>query len=450
MCRDSPPPSTWLQLPLQTRAVFALRRIVKPTGSTARAPFWRRLPRLTSRERKIVAVLGTANLIDSYDVAIMGLALPQIQQGLSIEEHEVGRVGAAVRLGVLPAVVLTLLADGFGRRRLLLVTILGFTFATFFTAFVSSALEFTLLQFLARTFIAGEGMLAVVVIAEELRAGHRGWGIGILSAMGTLGHGVAALAFSIINWLPYGWRALYVVGVVPLLLVAWFRRSLEETQRFRAQRLEPANAWRRTMRPLRGLVRAYPGRLLALCGAIFPLAFVLDASLIFVSKTLQEVHGYTPAMVTLLFLTMGVTAPVGNLVAGALGDRWGRKRVLTLAILVNGLAIAGFYNLSGALLPLVFGCMLLSLNIVSPLFAALGTELFPTSYRSTASGVRQIVATVGGALGLMVESVAYGALGSHTAAITAMLVLLPISPLVVGLFLPETANRELEEIAPER
>lgn len=405
---------------------------------------------MNPRERKIVAVLGTANLIDSYDVAIMGLALPQIQQGLGIQEHHVGRLAAAVRLGVLPAVLLTLLADGFGRRRLLLVTILGFTLATFLTAFVASALEFTFLQFLARTFIAGEGMLAVVVIAEELRARHRGWGIGILSAMGTLGHGVAALAFSLINWLPYGWRALYVVAVIPLLLIAWFRRSLEETKRFQAQQLHPANAWERTVRPVRGLIRAYPGRLIALCGAIFPLAFVLDASLMFVSKTLQEVHGYTPAMVTLLFLTMGVSAPVGNLVAGALGDRWGRKRVLTLAIMINGLSVAAFYNLSGAWLPVAFGCMLLSLNIVSPLFAALGTELFPTSYRSTASGVRQVVATIGGALGLTVESTLYTALGSHTGAISAMVALMPISPLVVALFLPETANRELEEIAPER
>lgn len=394
-------------------------------------------------------MLGTANLIDSYDIAIMGLALPQIQKGLGIEEDEVGTVGAIVRLGVLPAVLLTLLADAFGRRRLLLATILGFTAATFFTAFSRSATDFVALQFLARTFIAAEGMLAVVVIAEEFRARHRGWGIGILSAMGTLGHGLAALIFSAIHYLPYGWRSLYVLGVLPLLLVAWFRRSLRETRRFENQTFEERSVWQRTRRPLGRLFRLYPGRLAVLCAALFPLAFVLDSALIFVSKTLQEVHGYSPGAVTLLFLSMGISAPLGNLVAGAIGDRWGRKRVLTAGLAVNGLSIFAFYQLEGIWIPLAFGSMLLSLNIVSPLFAALGAELFPTSFRSTASGVRQVVSTIGGATGLLAEGWLYGQLGSHAAAITAMLVLLPLAPLMVALFLPETANRELEEIAPE-
>ncbi len=431
---------------LPTRARPTSREAVPRFGHWLRRRKWLRLSR---RERRTVAVLGTANLIDSYDIAIMGLALPQIQQGLGIEEQEVGTVGAVVRLGVLPAVFLTLLADTFGRRRLLLITILAFTLATFVTAFSRSAAEFATLQFLARTFIAAEGMLAVVVIAEEFRARHRGWGIGILSAMGTLGHGLAALVFSTIHYLPYGWRALYVLGVVPLLLIAWFRRSLRETRRFRSLREHSPAAWQEAARPVRRLLQLYPGRLVALCAALFPLAFVLDTSLIFVSKTLQEVHGYSPGHVTLLFLCMGAAAPIGNLLAGVVGDRWGRKRVLTAGLLVNGLSIFAFYQLEGIWVPLAFASMLLSLNIVSPLFAALGAELFSTSFRSTASGVRQVVATMGGATGLMVEGWLYGMLGSHGAAITTMLLLLPIAPLMVVLFLPETAKRELEEIAPE-
>jgi len=40
--------------------------------------------------------------------------------------------------------------------------------------------------------------------------------------------------------------------------------------------------------------------------------------------------------------------------------------------------------------------------------------------------------------------------GSHAAAITAMLLVTPLAPGIVALFLPETASRELEEISPER
>jgi len=409
---------------------------------------------LTAYEWRVVAVLGTANFIDSYDVAILGFALPQIQEGLGIEERAVGALTAIIRLGVLPAVLFTLLADSLGRRRLLLITILGFTGATFATAFSGDAAQFAALQFIARMFIVAEGMLAVVVIAEEIRARYRGWGIGVLSAFGTFGHGLASVIFAVVDYLPYGWRALYALGVLPLLLIAWFRRSLRETRRFVAyeeqQLVAQEAAWRQALAPVGRLVRMYPGRLVALCAALFPVAFTLDAALIFVSKTLQQVHGYAPGQVTLLFLTVGVTAPVGNIVAGWLGDRWGRKRVLVWAMLANGLSVAGFYNLSGVGVPLAFGVMLLSLQIVSPLFAALGAEVFPTSCRSTASGVRQVVTTIGGACGLWVEGQLYGYLGTHTAAITALLIALPIAPLIVWLFLPETANRELEEVAPEK
>jgi formate/nitrite transporter FocA (FNT family) len=94
--------------------------------------------------------------------------------------------------------------------------------------------------------------------------------------------------------------------------------------------------------------------------------------------------------------------------------------------------------------------MVMTLTMVLVLVAALGGELFPTSYRSTASGVRAVVATLGAALGLWTEGRLYGLVGSHAAAITLMLAVTPIAPLVVACFLPETAARELEEISPER
>ncbi len=407
---------------------------------------------LTTYEWRVVAVLGTANFIDSYDIAILGLALPQIQEGLAIAESQVGALTAIIRLGVLPALLFTLLADSLGRRRVLLLTILGFTLATFITAFAANKSQFAAFQFVARMFIVAEGMLAVVVIAEEIRARHRGWGIGVLSAFGALGHGLASVIFALVEILPYGWRALYALGALPLLLLAWFRRSLRETRRFVAyrERVNDQSAWRTAVVPVKHLIRMYPGRLIALCAALFPVAFTLDAALIFVSKTLQQTHGYAPAQVTVLFLTVGVAAPLGNLLAGWLGDRWGRKRVLVAAMITNALGLLAFYNWSGPLVPVAFGVMLFSLQIVSPLFAALGAELFPTSYRSTASGVRQVVMTIGGAIGLWVEGNLYSYFGSHPAAITALVLALPVAPLIVWFWLPETAKRELDEVSPER
>jgi MFS family permease len=397
----------------------------------------------------VLLALGVANLVDNYDGALLGMALPQIQAGLGVADDAIGRMLAVVRLGVLPAVALTVLADRIGRRDLLLVTIVGFTLATFATALVAGPAGFMAVQFVARAFIATENMLAIVVIAEEFDARNRGWGIGMLGAMGAFGYGLASLVFSLVDWLPYGWRALYVLGVAPLLLVAWFRRSLEETERFAVHRAA-RGADDPVLQPLRSLVRMYPGRLLALGAVIVPFAFVIETAMFFASKFLQETHGYAPRDIAVMYLTVGVFGLLGNVVAGTLGDRFGRKLVLGVGLLVNGLAVLGFYNLEGWLVPFCWGAMVMCVTMVVVLFAALGSELFPTSYRSTATGARAIMATFGAAGGLWLEGLLYAHVGSHAAAITSMLVLVPITPLIVAVFLPETARRELEEVSPER
>lgn len=410
------------------------------------------MPPLTARQWRILLALGVANLVDNYDGALLGMALPQIQAGLQISDDVIGRLLAAVRLGVVPAVLLTVLADRMGRRNVLLVTIVGFTVFTFLTALAVDAHAFMTLQFIARAFIAAENMLAIVVIAEEFDARNRGWGIGMLGALGAFGYGLASITYSFVEALPYGWRALYVLGVLPLPFVAWFRRSLEETRRFTAQRAarRDGGGVRATLQPVRNLVRMYPGRMLALGAALFPFAFVTETAMFFPSKFLQEAHGYRPRDVAAMYLTVGVFGLLGNVVAGALGDRFGRKRVLVAGLLLNGSAAACFYNLDGWLVPLAWGVMVMTVTMTVVLFAALGSELFPTSYRSTASGVRSVIGTVGAASGLWLQAVLFVQVGSLAGAITTMLVLVPIAPLIVALCLPETANRELEEVSPER
>jgi len=428
-----------------------------PAERTARKPWWLkvqphlgRAPALTRHQWQLLGMVGAANLFDNYGVALMALALPQIQSGLGVSEAEVGGVIGLVRLGVIPAILFTVLADYIGRRLLLLWTIVGLTSCTFLTGFARDPQQFTVLQFLARMFIAGEAMLAVVVIAEEFDAETRGWGIGILAALGTLGHGLAAIIFAVVNVLPFGWRMLYVLGAAPLVLLTWFRRSLGETQRFEThQRARLTSGVQTALEPFRNLVRMYPGRMVALCAALFPFVFVMETAMIFMPKSLQQVHGYSPAGVALLNLTMVALAPIGNVVGGSLADRFGRKRVLAASILLNAAAIGLFYNTGGRWIPPIFGVMLLTLTMSLVLFAALGSELFPTSYRSTASGVRAVVATLGAALGFWVEGRLYSRFGSHAGAITAMLVVTPIAPLIIALFLPETAKQELEDIAPE-
>ena len=112
-------------------------------------PWLGRPPALTPRQWRVLSVMGAAGYVEHYDLALLALALPQIQTGLGVADADVGALIAIVRLGVMPALLLTVLADRLGRQRLLVATILGVTYCTFLTAFVRSAAEFAALQFLA-------------------------------------------------------------------------------------------------------------------------------------------------------------------------------------------------------------------------------------------------------------------------------------------------------------
>jgi len=415
----------------------------------------RLLPRmqpLSSRERSVLAATCLSSLGSFYTLAVTALALPQIQRGLSIPEDELGSLFALLRFGTLFSLALAVLADRMGRRRLLIASVAGCALCNLATAFAPSGMALAWLQLGARCFLGGQILLAVVVVSEELSAENRGWGLGVLSAVGGLGGAVTVLAYAFVEHLPYGWRFLFVVGSFGLLCVPWLWRSLQETQRFSDHRdqVDVSSADAPAWAPLRDILRLHGWRLAALAGVIAPIAVILEPGSVFISKHLQDGLGYSPGEVGLLIAVCGIATPLGNMLAGTISDRFGRRPVTVLVSLLLSIAIAVFYNGTGAVaVALGLALIFLSIGGIMVLHAALATELFPTGFRSTAAGLREAVTTVGASLGLWTLSLLYGATGSYPVSITWVLLLTPISPLIV-LLIPETARRELEEIAPDR
>lgn len=405
-----------------------------------------RPPEAIPREhRNILLLVGAAYFIAGYDVNIYGLAIRQIQQSFDIAEGDLGRVIVVLRLGMIPALFLAYLADRIGRRMLLMATLAGASVATIWTAFAQTLPEFIAAQTLARVCIYTEEMLCVVVIAEEFSERTRGWAMGQLGALGALGAGGAALMFGFINLLPYGWRAIYFIGAIPLLWLLWARRSLPETKRF----AERAASGEKT-RPLTSLVRNYPGRLALVVAVAATFAFGIGSTVTLFSAYLQKTHGWLPWQVTTLTLSAGFIAILGNTVAGTLSDRYGRRLVLSICAVVASLSFSVFFGVaSGLWLALFWTIALFTLLAADVLIAALGAELFPTSHRTLAASIRFFASLTGGALGLLAEAEVFKITGSHGSAIALMTLLTPLCVIPIW-FLPEPAKRTLEDIAAER
>ncbi len=392
-------------------------------------------------------IASTAGFFDQYDRALLSLALKQIQAGLKIAESHIGPMLSLIRLGYLLSLLMTPFADVFGRRRLLLYTVVGYTIFTGLIAIAPNERTFVAFEIIARAFAGAEAAIAMVIVAEEVDAAYRGWAIGLLSAVSSIGYGLAAIVFAFVNTIPYGWRGMYAIALIPLVVVIPLRRVLPESARFEKEKLEglkPLKIWE----PVARLYTAYPRRLVMMLSISFLSNMGGNASGFLFPKFLQDAHHWSPANVSMLFFFGGALGIVGSIVAGRMSDRFGRRVMGTAFLFLAPLFTIWMYTASGrSIVPAwILGTFFDFAG--SMILSAYSAELFPTSYRSTAGSALAIAGTTGGALGLFIEGVLYNLTGSLSRAVCYLTVFWMIAPAILWFF-PETSGRELEEISPE-
>jgi putative MFS transporter len=402
------------------------------------------------RQELVFLLVGTTLLFSGYDLNVYGLALPQIQHELHIPEDMVGTTVSLFRIAALPALLIALTADIFGRRRLLLFTVLGEALLTLATSFAQDFNQFVWLQVLTRVFGYSEELLCFVVIAEEVDERVRGWGSGMLGAMGATGAGLASLVFAAVTILPYGWRSMYFIGGATLLILAYYRKYLPETHRFQVRKKELealGSKTRATLDAVRRLIHEYPGRLMAVVIMMFSFGFGIGPATVLMSKYMQSSLGYSPGQVTLVYVGGGFISTVGSIAAGRFSDRLGRKTVLFFCAATSGTFFAAFYSgIHGTYVPIFWILALFGFLSSDALMAGTAVEIFPTAYRATIAGIRYFFSVTGGALGLWLEGTFYDWFGAHGPAISLPLAAVPIA-LVAILCLPEGSGKKLEELS---
>lgn len=433
----------------------------------AKRPWWLphvlgRIPiGLEARHISLVGIVSLAALFENYDMSMLSSALKQIRESFGLSQAEASSLFAWIRLGAIPAFLVLPLADRVGRRRVFLVAIVGMSLGTMASAFAQTAVQFVIAQTVTRTFLVASTACAVVIIAEELPARHRGWGIGILGALGALGFGLGALLYARVDLLPFGWRAMYMVGGVPLLMMPMFWRQVPETARFATDRAASdeqearspsSSASSRMARgfvaPLLELLRDYPARSLAI--AAMALLFATGSSPAFglLSDFVQTTHGWSPSSYSLMAIVAGSFGVLGNPFMGWAADRFGRRPVAMIAFGAFPLmALATYYGPSEAV-PLFWIPFVFILTGANVLMRIISSELFPTSSRNTAMGWETLMETLGSAAGYALVG-GLTVVGTSIAPAAVLVSALTVLGVFVIRLLPETAGRELESTSQQ-
>jgi MFS family permease len=132
--------------------------------------------------------------------------------------------------GTLGGVLFGSLADRFGRKPTMAVTILCYSVFSGLTYFATELWHVAVLRFLVAMGVGGEWAVAAALVAEVFPARARAHASGIFHASSVLGTWSATLAGLLVG---AEWRYAYLVGVVPALLVLWVRSSVEEPESWR-------------------------------------------------------------------------------------------------------------------------------------------------------------------------------------------------------------------------
>jgi MFS family permease len=386
--------------------------------------------------RRLLALLGLAVLFEGYGRSFVSVTLAPIGSELGAAPNSLSYAMALIAAGALGILVLGPLIDRFGRRRVLLASVVGYSVFGAATAAGTTLWHVVLWQAIARMFQEGALYSAAVIAAEEMPAARRGTAQGLLGIANNMGGGLVAFLFAFIRFVPGGWRGLGLVAVAPLGLLPFLRRSIPES-----------TVWVRQAAATRPRLPPGYGRRVAVALAVVLLGTAYDvAGFGFTSYYPMTAHGWTERDVATMIIVAGGAGLPGWWVGGRLADHVGRR--LTAATFLVGLAAAqaGFF-LGGAhwLWP-GFTAMVFFQGGKTAVLRAWATELFPTALRGTAAGWLSAAATAGGIGGFTVAGALSTTLGLAPALVTVAAG--GVAAAALSFLLPETRGITLDAIAP--
>lgn len=402
------------------------------------------------------ALLMSATIFEGYDITIFHLCTPHIMKTFAMSDREIGFVATLVRFGGILSFGIVASADLYGRRPILSITVVFYTLFTLATALSRGVVTFTIFQSAAQLFLAAEFGVAVTMVSEEFPDETRGRAIAALHTVAFLGVAAAAALYPLVAPSSWGWRGMYLLGIVPLLLTAFLRRGLRETMRFQAMEAarKMAGAAREKLLPkLRSSAKEFAGpyrnRLILIAILWNSIGLVGGPTITFFSLLAIRDHHWTAAQVGLALIVAYLMGSVGSLLSGYAMDRFGRRMTTAVFYLASAISMAIMFG-SGWHGSVRFGIVAtqFAYQAARTATSALSAELFPTEIRASGYSLTvQVVGQLGWTLSPLLVgmlSVPLGGIGNAAS----VFALGPVLGAIAIVYVPETRGKTLEEISP--
>src|SRR5262245_41687637 len=337
------------------------------------------------------------------DVQMFTFVIPALITVCGISRGEAGDLSSvALFFSAVGGWLAGFVADRFGRVRTLQIAILWFAVFTFLSGLTQNYQQLMVVRALLGLGFGGEWAAGAVLLGESIRAEHRGKALGIMQAGWAIGWAVATILYAVFFlYLPVetAWRALFLVGIAPAVLVFFVRRYVEEPPVYLESRAQLAAqgdkpSFFEIFRPPLLRVTLIGGILgTGAQGGYYAVMTWLPTFLR--TERHLSVFDSTGSLAVLI-----AGAFCGYLSGGFLSDRFGRRLQFLIFAIGAGIVAVSYTSLSfGNTAMLVLGFPLGF--FASGVFSAMGafyTEHFPTRVRGVGQGFAYNLGRATGAL----------------------------------------------------
>ncbi len=325
-------------------------------------------------------------MLDAMDVLLFVFAVNVLRDEFHLSASEAGLVGSfTLFASAIGGIAFGVIMDRVGRTKALVWSILIYSLASAGTAMSWNLASLLFWRALVGVGLGAEWAAGAVLVAETWPAEHRAKAVGIMQSGWALGYMLAAAVTGIV--LPrWGWKALFLTGVLPALFAAVLRKSLKEPEiwkeRGQAKSLPLSDIFRGQLRS-----RTLLGSLLASV-VLFAYWGLFTWIPGFLSASPERGGAGLSIVKTSAFvIPMQVGAFLGYVVFGWLSDKIGRRPAFVIYVLGAALVtpIYGASRTESTLLMLGPVIGFLGTGFFS-MFGAMLSELYPTALRGTGLG----------------------------------------------------------------
>ncbi|EAZ87829.1 MFS transporter [Lysinibacillus sp. FSL M8-0216] len=337
--------------------------------------------------RKKTVVASVAGLtLEGMDIMFISFAMTMIIAEFNIDLATGGLISSITNIGMLlGGIIFGVLADKYGRVKVFTYTIILFAIGTALTGVATSIEQVYVYRFIAGLGAGGEYGIGMALVAEAWPKNKQGRASSYVSVGAQYGVILAALLSAII--LPtLGWRALFFVGVLPVIFAFIVRKNLHESPEWLASQNNQSNKEKKgKLAQLFATPRVTMTTLTLILMATVQIAGY-NGLMIWLPSMLQKSQGLSVSSSALWTISTAVGMIIGMLTFGRFMDRFGAKRAFGIFLLASACAVFLYSFATGAVAILMGGAIVgFFSNGMFAGYGALISSFYPVQIRSTAT-----------------------------------------------------------------